>query len=74
MTGNGKYEGEAKVPVACLGGSAGGLGAYTRLLRHMPDDMGAAIVIVNHPRAVATYLHEILPRYTDMRVTLIRNG
>jgi len=35
------------VPVVCVGGSAGGLDAYTRLLRHLPADMGVAIVIVN---------------------------
>ena len=33
--------------------------------------MGVAIVIVNHLRTVATHLHEILPRYTDMPVKLI---
>src|ERR1700691_3775391 len=58
-------------PVVCVGGSAGGLDAYTRLLRHLPADMGVAIVIVNHLRTVATLLHEILPRHTDMPVELI---
>lgn len=58
-------------PVICIGGSAGGLDAYTRLLRHLPADMGVAIVIVNHLRTVATLLHEILPRYTKMPVELI---
>src|ERR1700690_4149825 len=58
-------------PVVCAGGSAGGLDAYTRLLRHLPADMGVAIVIVNHLRIVATHLHEILPRYTNMPVQLI---
>ena len=58
-------------PVVCVGGSAGGLDAYTRLLRNLPSDMGVAIVIVNHLRTVATYLHEILPRYTEMPVELI---
>jgi two-component system, chemotaxis family, protein-glutamate methylesterase/glutaminase len=58
-------------PVVCVGGSAGGLDAYIRLLRHLPPDMGVAIVIVNHLRTVATHLHEILPRYTDMPVELI---
>jgi len=58
-------------PVVCVGGSAGGLDAYTRLLRHLPADMGVAIVIVNHLRTVATLLHEILPRYTAMPVELI---
>jgi len=59
------------VPIVCVGGSAGGLAAYTRLLRHMPADMGVTIVIVNHLRTVATRLHEILPRYTEMPVELI---
>jgi len=58
-------------PVVCIGGSAGGLEAYTRLLKNLPADMGVALVIVNHLRTVATLLHEILPRYTDMPVELI---
>src|ERR1035437_4695436 len=58
-------------PVVCVGGSAGGLDAYTRLLKHLPADMGVVIVIVNHLRTVATLLHEILPRYTKMPVELI---
>jgi len=58
-------------PVVCVGGSAGDLDAYTRLLRHLPADMGVAIVIVNHLRTVATLLHEILPKYTPMPVELI---
>jgi two-component system, chemotaxis family, protein-glutamate methylesterase/glutaminase len=61
-------------PVVCVGGSAGGLDAYTRLLRHLPADMGVAIVFVNHLRIVATQLHEILPRYTEMPVELITEG
>ena len=61
-------------PIVCVGGSAGGLDAYTRLLRHLPADMGVAIVIVNHLRTVATQLHEILPRYTEMPVELITEG
>ena len=58
-------------PVVCVGGSAGGLDAYIRLLRNLPSDMGVAIVIVNHLRTVATLLHEILPHYTEMPVELI---
>src|ERR1700733_12386816 len=58
-------------PVVCGGGSAGGLDAYVRLLRHLPADMGVAVVIVNHLRTVATLLHEILPRYTEMPVEFI---
>ena len=58
-------------PIVCVGGSAGGLDAYIRLLRHLPDDMGVAIVIVNHLRTVATHLHKILPKFTKMPVELI---
>lgn len=58
-------------PVVCVGGSAGGLDAYIRLLKNLPVDMGVAIVIVNHLRTVATLLHEILPHHTKMLVKLI---
>lgn len=58
-------------PVVCVGGSAGGLDAYTRLLKCLPADMGVAIIIVNHLREVATLLHEILPQHTAMPVELI---
>ena len=61
-------------PVVCVGGSAGGLDAYIRLLKHLPSDMGVAIVIVNHLRTVDTRLHEILPRVTQMPVQLITEG
>ena len=66
---------EAKdFPVVCVGGSAGGLDAYIRLLRNLPADLGVAIVIVNHLRVTTTLLHEILPRYTKMSVELISEG
>jgi chemotaxis response regulator CheB len=58
-------------PVVCVGGSAGGLDAYIRLLKNLPVNMGVAIVIVNHLRQVATLLHKILPKYTEMPVKLI---
>lgn len=61
-------------PVVCVGGSAGGLDAYIRLLRHLPPDMNVAIVVVNHLRTVPTLLHEILPRHTAMPVNLITDG
>lgn len=61
-------------PVVCVGGSAGGLDVYIRLLRNVPADSGVAFVIVNHLRTVATTLHEILPRYTKMPVELITEG
>lgn len=73
MIDNGR-EKAGDFPVVCVGGSAGGLDAYTRLLRHLPADIGVAIVIVNHLRTVETLLPEILPRYTKMPVCLISEG
>jgi len=61
----------AYFPIICVGGSAGGLDAYIRLLENLPEDLGVAIVIVNHLRTVTTTLHEILPHHTKMSVELI---
>ena len=58
-------------PIVCVGGSAGGLDAYIRLLHNLPPDMGVAIVIVNHITMFPTQLHDILPRFTSMPVKLI---
>ncbi len=58
-------------PVVCVGGSAGGLDAYIRLLKCLPADLGVAIVIVNHVTRFPTQLHTILPKYTSMPVDLI---
>lgn len=58
-------------PVVCVGGSAGGLDAYIRLLKNLPADMGVAVVIVNHITTQPTHLHEVLPRFTSMPVELI---
>lgn len=60
-----------KFPIVCVGGSAGGLDAYIRLLQNLPCDMGVAIVIVNHITIMPTQLHEVLPRFTSMPVDLI---
>lgn len=58
-------------PIVCVGGSAGGLDAYIRLLKCMPADMGVAIVIVNHITLFPTKLHEVLSSFTSMPVELI---
>ena len=65
---------QGTIPIVCVGGSAGGLDAYTRLLQNLPADLGAAIIIVNHLRTVDTRLQEILPHYTEMPVELITEG
>jgi chemotaxis response regulator CheB len=61
-------------PVVCLGASAGGLDAYIRLIREIPVDAGAAIVVINHMRRQPTMLPEILGKATSMRVQLITKG
>jgi chemotaxis response regulator CheB len=72
MEMNDKADNRAKdFPIVCVGGSAGGLDAYIRLLQNLPADMGVAIVIVNHITEMPTHLHEVLPRFTIMPVTLI---
>jgi two-component system, chemotaxis family, protein-glutamate methylesterase/glutaminase len=58
-------------PIVCVGGSAGGLDAYIRLLKNLPADMGVAVVIVNHITIMPTQLHLLLPRFTAMPVELI---
>jgi len=58
-------------PIVCVGGSAGGLDAYIRLLKCLPADMGVAVVIVNHITLMPTQLHEVLPHFTSMPVELI---
>lgn len=63
-----------RFPIVCVGGSAGGLDAYIRLLQNLPADMGVAIIIVNHITAMPTHLHEVLPRFTAMPVDLITEG
>ncbi len=60
-------------PIVCVGGSAGGLDAYIRLLQNLPADMGVAVVIVNHITIMPTQLHQVLPRFTTMPVELIED-
>jgi two-component system chemotaxis response regulator CheB len=61
-------------PIVCVGGSAGGLDAYIRLLQCLPTDLGMALVIVNHVRVGPTYLPEILTHHTRMPVILVTDG
>jgi len=61
-------------PVACLGASAGGLKAYTEVIREIPSDAGLAVVIVNHLRRAPTQLPKILGEKTSIPVKLITSG
>jgi hypothetical protein len=61
-------------PIACLGGSAGSLEAFRRVVEALPPDCGVAVVIVNHVRRMPTQLPEILSSRTEMPVRLIAEG
>jgi len=63
------------LPVVGIGASAGGLEAFTKLLKHLPDDTGMAFVLVQHLDPThASALTEILSRATTMPVTEVRDG
>ncbi|MDZ7963241.1 MAG: chemotaxis protein CheB [Aulosira sp. DedQUE10] len=62
-------------PIVGLGASAGGLEAYTELLRHLPIDTGMAFVLVQHlSPSHKSLLTEILSRATDMPVKEVEDG
>jgi two-component system, chemotaxis family, protein-glutamate methylesterase/glutaminase len=58
-------------PVVCIGGAASSPDDYVELIRRLPDDLGVAIVIINHLRMIATLLRDTLPRYTKMPIEVI---
>ena len=61
--------------VVCLGGSAGGLQAYTDTLRPMPSDTGMAFVIAPHRSSEkSSLLLDILARVTTMPVIEVQDG
>lgn len=66
---------EAIFPVVGVGASAGGLDAFTKLLKSLPADTGMAFVLVQHldPKHVSL-LPELLARATPMPVIEISDG
>ena len=60
-----------KFPIVCVGGSAGGLEAYIKLLQLIPAGLGISIVIVNHMTHQPSTLHHTLQKYTMTPVELI---
>ena len=62
-------------PVAGVGASAGGLEAFTALLKALPDDTGMAFVLVQHmDPAHQSALSQILSRATKMPVDEVTGG
>ena len=62
-------------PVVGIGGSAGGLDAFTRLLHALPNDTDMAFVIVQHLDPHHTsHLADILTKSTSMPVRNVEDG
>src|ERR1035437_7345208 len=68
-------KGGTSIPVAGIGGSAGGLEVFKHLLADLPADTGLAIVFVQHldPKH-HSLLREILSRSTKMPVSEAADG
>jgi two-component system CheB/CheR fusion protein len=62
-------------PIVGIGGSAGGLNAFTRLLHALPNDTDMAFVIVQHLDPHHTsHLADILTKSTTMPVRSVEDG
>src|SRR5690349_2645375 len=68
-------DGEARFPVVGIGASAGGLEAFTDLLKHLPLDTGMAFVLVQHldPHHESA-LTQLLTRATSLPVREVTNN
>src|SRR5580700_11393736 len=73
-------EGDAKpssglFPIVGIGASAGGLEAFSELLRHLPEKTGMAFVLVQHLDPThGSMLKDILSRTTTIPVTEVTDG
>ncbi len=66
---------DASFPVVGIGASAGGLEAFTQLLKHLPSDSGMAFVLIQHLDPTHTsFLREALAGATAMPVTQAEEG
>ena len=66
---------EAEFPIVGIAASAGGLEAFSELLRHLPADTGMAFVLIQHlDPDHKSFLAEILSRSTQMPVHQVRDG
>jgi two-component system CheB/CheR fusion protein len=63
-----------KFRIVCLGGSAGGLAAYTEILENLPGHTGMAYVIVPHRGPDNPELAKVLGRSTEMEVVDVEDG
>ena len=65
----------ASFPIVGIGASAGGLEAFTELLKHLPSDTGMAFVLVQHLAPLhESMLKEVLSRATRLPVAEVTEG
>ena len=74
-TPSGNSGSDSNFLIAAIGASAGGVEAYTELIRHLPLDTGIGFVLVQHldPKH-HSILTELLARETAMPVQEVTNG
>jgi two-component system CheB/CheR fusion protein len=66
---------DALFPIVGIAASAGGLEAFTELLRHLPTNTGMAFVLIQHLAPnYKSLLSEILARTTQMLVMEVQDG
>jgi two-component system CheB/CheR fusion protein len=69
------HQTEPFFPVVAIGASAGGLEAFTTLLRHLPTNSGMAFVFIQHlAPSHESMLPHLLSRETAMPVSQIEDG
>ncbi|WP_158743931.1 CheR family methyltransferase [Acidisphaera sp. L21] len=65
----------AQFPIVGVGASAGGVEALEGFFRGMPDQPGLAVVVVTHLNPEReSILHEIIARYTSLKVQVATDG
>ncbi len=63
------------IPIVGVGASAGGLEAFTELLRYLPDNTGMGVVFIQHLAPQHTsMLAEVLSRATKLPVAEVTDG
>ena len=65
----------AAFPIVGVGASAGGLDAFTQLLKHLPTDTGMGFVLIQHLDPThASFLRDALAKATTMTVHQAEDG
>ena len=66
---------QAKIPVVCIGASAGGVEAFIQLFDHLPPDTGMAFVVISHLAPThESFLTELVSKNTRMLVKEVVDG